>query len=239
MEFQQKEIDSYCKQLDELAPGPYIIHVKTEEQFYNLQEDKKNYKIDVNINSKYRKLKFKPWIKYLSLSNYDYELDNLPENLEVLSVSNFRLELDTLPLKLKKLTVRHYDLELNFLPENLEALNLIFYSGSYDNIPNGLQKLRICCCAKDIEKYPTNLKILQLDLNNHQIKILPDGLESLIIGLNNIVEQTSIDYIPKSLKKVSIHENNSFKDKYIQEIKNILGDDVDISFYTKEKLILF
>lgn len=81
----------------------------------------------------------------LILTEYEFEVKNLPEKLEVLHINTSRFPKDNLPSKLKKLHLfGSCNLQLDNLPESLERLSLgRFFNKKLDFLPKNLKILLI------------------------------------------------------------------------------------------------
>lgn len=174
-------------------------------------------------------------LKVLKLPrNYDYELNNLPYNLEVLWIftnKNINNTFNFLPESLKELYITNN----KNLPENTDNIN-DDNCPNLDNLPNGLEQLCLNCkINSQLNNLPRKLKILHLSLHyENKIYNLPDGLEELKIPLYYPYLSESISHNTK-LKKIIIGFSNKshFKNissfnletipDYVEEI--IFGDD--------------
>jgi hypothetical protein len=173
--------------------------------------------------------------------NYNYPLDNLPNNLEILNLknSNFNYTVDNLPNNLVVLNLgNNFNNNVNFLPSSLRILTLgISFNKSIDNLPMNLVKLKIeGRFDLSIDNLPNNLKYLVFNNNyNLDINILPD-LEYLEIGHSF---NKNINYLPSMLKvliinsnipKSSIIINNSIMSKLVNLVSLEIHYDINIDY---------
>lgn len=153
---------------------------------------------------------------------YNFPLDNLPENLEFLHIDKYNFDLNSLPLNLKTLSINTVDKPLNNLPCNLENLIIEHCDCSLDNLPNNLVSLNISYCNSKLNFIPNNLKILEINRFYYDsLDNLPPNLEELIIPYEY---NETITFIPDTLKKVTITYDCDNREIYIKLFNDALGD---------------
>ncbi len=109
----------------------------------------------------------------MSIENddFDFQLNNLPENMEEISIHSriFNQKLDELPINLKKLIIKSHEFnqKIDFLPINLKELCIdtdyfltdVGFNQSLDNLPNSIEYLTIKSHVfnQDIRIIPENI----------------------------------------------------------------------------------
>ncbi len=100
---------------------------------------------------------------------------------------------------------------VNNLPPTLKKLYFYYNSNfnqSIDNLPNGLISLHIGSdFDKSIDYLPNTLEILHISSKSKlNFYNLPNSIKE--IYLNDAAENIELEYIPKSVKKITLYNNN-------------------------------
>lgn len=215
--------------------------------------------IDLDLcGTDYDKLTFPNWIKEISIVDYQYKLDNLPEKLEYLSIiNNHNNLLDELPNNLKTLTIgtiggnngsipnldklpdnlekltihRKIEQKLSKLPKNLKELVITeSHKHKLENLPENLSKLFICYPYHyDLDSLPKNLKELYIK-KDYQLSLdnLPNLKKLQLFGNINYPK----DGLPLSLKKLSIKYNECMINNLPKKLKRLelyVSDEYDLN----------
>ena len=116
-------------------------------------------------------------IREYSLSNYSYNLDNLPVELKKLKIVNINLQMDNLPTNLYFLEINgEYNKNLDNLPSSLKVLILQKYFKNLDDLPSSLESLSILCdYSLPIKNLPFGLKnFVFKDDSNSNLNLPPN-----------------------------------------------------------------
>ena len=171
--------------------------------------------------------KFKQSCDFLPLSltelyfhiKVDFPLGFLPASLKKIYISNLEYDIINLPANLESLTIsKNRNNHKIFLPSNLKILH--DYSSEYFSFPNSLEELVFQCLTNNIV-IPKNIKKLHIELDHIEEKILlPDSIEELSINGSSLCKDINIE-IPKKLQKLYIRTYGKFN-KIIEQLPESL-----------------
>ena len=155
-----------------------------------------------------------------SWSNTIFELNNLPDKLEILDLTKLYeqiAQLKNIPVGLKKLYLNDtYSYTLDNLPNTLEYLTITNkkYSSQLDCLPESLIVLELVLDNNklSLDLLPTNITTLKLSGKyNRKLTNLPTKLKILYLP-NNYTE--SIDNLPKSIEELKIGIRYNYLNKF-------------------------
>ncbi len=136
-----------------------------------------------------------PDVKQVIVTDFDINIDNLPNGIEILQISSkfvqngiYKYKLDNLPQTLLHLHINcEFDLPIDNLPNSITYLKIDSgFNQLVDNLPENLEFLDLGkSFNQSVNNLPSKLKYLKVgDCFNHPINNLPTGLKKLILGLN-------------------------------------------------------
>jgi hypothetical protein len=143
-----------------------------------------------------------------SLSNYSYNLNNLPSELKKLKIVNINLPMDNLPTNLYFLEINgEYNNNLDNLPSSLKILILEKYIKNLDDLPSSLESLSILC------DYSLPIKNLPIGLKNFVFKDDSNSNLNLPSNIQNVWFDDSNNKLRRKLLKINpnvcYHDINS------------------------------
>lgn len=141
-------------------------------------------------------------LTYLSLSEFNENVDSLPENLETLKLMlNFDKSIDYLPKSLKTLHLGMcFNQPVDNLPSSLTSISFDgIFNQTVDKLPSSLTSLSLGHkFNKSIDNLPSSLIRLNLGFEfNQRVDKLPESLQILCFGMHF---NQPVDNLPKDLK---------------------------------------
>ena len=176
----------------------------------------------------------------LHIENSNKKILYFPTNLKKLTLTSYEFPLDNLPSKLKYLRLndygsRNFDVKINDLPDSIEEIYCDIGIKEFIKFPNKLKKLILLTNYRfKLNNLPEGLKTLSLVDYHYDLENLPPLLEELSISNDNY--KCLIDNLPLSLKilNINVHKTpnflpNSLEKLYISFSKDSQGNDQDLS----------